>query len=79
MAKTRTPANKKAGALVKLFRKERLDYAYLKEVFRHLREALEIKATKKLKKASYVPSEEEVIQYVEFSFLPSSKSLSLSL
>jgi len=63
MGKTRTPASKKAGELAKLFRKERPNYFYLKEVFKHLRHVLEIKVTKKLKKVFYVPSEEEITRY----------------
>ena len=39
---TRTPARKKAKQLAKLLRAERPDYEYLKAVFRHLRDELEV-------------------------------------
>jgi hypothetical protein len=39
----RTPARKKAKELAKYLRGERLDYLYMKELFRYLREELEIK------------------------------------
>jgi hypothetical protein len=39
-APTRTPAKRKARQLAKYLRSERPDYAYLKEVFRHLRDEL---------------------------------------
>jgi hypothetical protein len=39
---TRTPAKRKARQLARYLRGERPDYAYLKEVFRHLRAELDI-------------------------------------
>ena len=56
----RTPARRKARQLAKYLRAERPDYAYLKEVFRHLREELDIEVTRAPKKLPYVPSEAEI-------------------
>ena len=63
MAIKRTPAKKKARELAKYFREERPDYDYLRSVFRHLREELEITVTRKSKKLPDVPSEEEIERY----------------
>ena len=43
MTTERTPPKKKARELAKYFRAERVDYPYLKSVFRALREELEIR------------------------------------
>jgi integrase/recombinase XerD len=56
----RTPARRKARQLAKYLRAERPDYAYLKDVFRHLREELDIEVTRSPKKLPYVPSEAEI-------------------
>ena len=42
----RTPARRKARQLAKHLRAERPDYAYLKEVFRHLRAELDVEVTR---------------------------------
>jgi integrase/recombinase XerD len=57
---TRTPARRKARQLARYLRAERPDYAYLKEVFRHLREELDIEVTRTPKKLPYVPTEAEI-------------------
>ena len=56
----RTPARRKARQLAKYLRAERPDYAYLKEVFRHLREELAVKVARAPKKLPYVPTEAEI-------------------
>ncbi|MEU0568151.1 hypothetical protein ABZ297_22595 [Nonomuraea sp. NPDC005983] len=55
----RTPAKRKARQLAKYLREERPDYAYLKEVFRHLRAELDIQ----VQKLPYVPTEAEIRNY----------------
>ena len=54
------PARRKARQLAKYLRAERPDYAYLKEVFRHLREELGVEVTRAPKKLPYVPTEAEI-------------------
>lgn len=61
----RTPARKKAKQLAKHLRGERPDYAYLKQVFKHLREELEVEPEKAPKKLPYVPTEEEIRSFYE--------------
>jgi integrase/recombinase XerD len=61
----RTPAKKKARELAKHLRGERPDYAYLKDVFRYLRDELGVEVTTGAKKLPYVPTEEEVRRYYE--------------
>ena len=56
----RTPARRKARQLAKYLRAERPDYAYLKEVFRHLREELGVEVARAPKKLPYVPAEAEI-------------------
>jgi integrase/recombinase XerD len=56
----RTPARRKARQLAKYLRAERPDYAYLKDVFRHLREELGVEVTRAPKKLPYVPTEAEI-------------------
>jgi integrase/recombinase XerD len=56
----RTPARRKARQLAKYLRAERPDYAYLKEVFRHLRDELGVEVTQTPKKLPYVPTEAEI-------------------
>jgi integrase len=56
----RTPARRKARQLARYLRSERPDYAYLKEVFRHLREELGVEVTRTPKKLPYVPTEGEI-------------------
>lgn len=59
----RTPAKRKARQLAKYLRGERPDYAYLKEVFRHLRAELDIEIAYTPKTLPYVPTEEEIRNY----------------
>lgn len=56
----RTSPKKKARELAKLLRGERPDYAYLKEVFRHLRAELEVTVPGPSKRLPWVPSEAQV-------------------
>lgn len=62
---TRTPAKRKARQLAKQLRAERPDYAYLKEVFRHLRAELDITVTKAPQTLPHVPTEQEIRRYYE--------------
>ncbi len=57
----RTPARKKAQQLARHLRGERPDYAYLKQVFRHLREELAIAIPRAPQRLPHVPSEEEMV------------------
>ena len=61
----RMSASKKAKQIAKYFRQERADYENTKDVFRKLREILDIRVTKKAKKLPYVPTEEEIKKYYE--------------
>jgi len=65
MNEERTPAKQKARALAKYLRAEHPDYAYLKAVFRELREALEIAVPRAPKRLPAVPSEEELRRYYQ--------------
>ncbi len=56
----RTPARRKARQLARHLRGERPDYAYLKEVFRHLRDELGVEVATTAKKLPYVPTEAEI-------------------
>ncbi len=64
-APARTPARKKAQELARYLRGERVDYAYLKELFYHLRAELEVSVPRQSKKLPFVPSEEEIKRYYE--------------
>ena len=55
----RTGAKKKARELAKLLRAERPDYAYLKEVFRHLRTELEVEVPGPSRRLPWVPTEQQ--------------------
>jgi hypothetical protein len=57
------PARKKAQQLARHLRGEYPDYAYLKEVFRHLREELAIDIPRPTQRLPYVPSEDEMRRY----------------
>ncbi len=59
----RTPAARKARQLAKDLRAERPDYAYLKEIVRHLRKELGIEVQRTPKKLPYVPTEEEIRRF----------------
>lgn len=61
----RTPVRKKATELAKLLRKEKPDYDYLKQLFRHLRTELNVTITPKSEKLPYVPTEEEIRRYYQ--------------
>jgi integrase/recombinase XerD len=65
MPTSRTPAKQKAKELAKFLRSERPDYNYLKSVFRHLREELEVPVTRAPKKLPDVPTEDEIERYYE--------------
>jgi integrase/recombinase XerD len=64
-AERRTPAKRKARELARYLRGERPDYAYLKSVFRALRQELDITIPRAPKRLPYVPSEEEIRRYYE--------------
>lgn len=57
---TRTSAKKKAKELAKLLRPEHPDYAYLKSVFREVRQELDVEVPHTPKRLSDVPTEEEL-------------------
>ena len=61
----RTPAKHKARQLAKYLRSERPDYSYLKEVFRHLRDELDVQVTRQPKKLPHVPTEAEIRRYYD--------------
>jgi integrase/recombinase XerD len=61
----RTPAKRKARQLATTLRRERPDYAYLKELFRQLRAELGIVVPRTPQRLPYVPSEEEIRRYYE--------------
>lgn len=65
MKENRTPASLKAKEIAKLLRGEHPDYNYLKTIFRHLREELEISVPKEGKKLPLVPTEEELQCYYQ--------------
>ena len=62
---TRTPTKEKAKQIIKLLRHESPDYAYLREVFRHVRQELDVKVVKKAHHLPYVPTEEEIKKYYD--------------
>jgi len=62
---TRTPARKKARELARHLRGEHPDYVYLKQVFRHLREELDVEIPREPKRLPHVPSEEEMRRYYQ--------------
>jgi len=61
----RTPARRKARQLARHLRGERPDYAYLKEVFRHLRAELGVEVARAPKTLPYVPTENEIRRYYQ--------------
>jgi integrase/recombinase XerD len=61
----RTPPRRKARELAKHLRGERPDYAYLKQVFRHLRDELDIEIDRTPKKLPHVPTEQEIRAFYE--------------
>jgi len=62
---TRTPPIQKARELAKHLRRERPDYDYLKQVFRHLRAELEVEIPRAPKRLPHVPSEDEIRRYYQ--------------
>jgi integrase/recombinase XerD len=60
---TRTPARKKAQQLARHLRGEHPDYDYLKQVFRYLREELEVTIPRAPRTLPHVPTEEEMARY----------------
>jgi integrase/recombinase XerD len=64
-AQGRTPPKQKARELARHLRGERPDYAYLKQVFRHLRDELEVEIPRAPKRLPHVPSEEEMRRYYQ--------------
>ena len=65
MSEQRTPAHKKARELAKYLRAEHPDYSYLKQVWRLLREELEIEVPRTPKHLPEVPTEEEIRRFYE--------------
>ena len=65
MTNQRVPPKKKAQQLAKYLRGERPDYNYLKKLFYHLRNELEVEVPTKPKKLPTVPSEEEIQRLYE--------------
>ena len=61
----RTPARRKARQLAKYLRAERPDYAYLKQVFRHLREELGVEVEHAPKRLPQVPTGQEIRTFYE--------------
>jgi integrase/recombinase XerD len=61
----RTPVRQKAKQFAKSLKQEYPDYDYLRQLFRHLRQELNIEITHKAKKLPYVPTEEEINKYYE--------------
>lgn len=61
----RTGPKKKAQQIAKYFRHEHPDYNYIKAVFRHLREELDVPVKAAPKKLPYVPTEDEIKKYYE--------------
>jgi integrase/recombinase XerD len=62
---SRTAARKKAEELAELLRDEPVDYAYLKLVFYHLRNVLDVKVPRKPRTLPVVPTAEEVRRVYE--------------
>jgi len=62
-AGARTPTKRKARELAKHLRGERPDYAYLKDVFRHLRAEFDVEITRQPKTLPYVPTQDEIRRY----------------
>jgi integrase/recombinase XerD len=68
MINKRATVKEKAKQITKILRKEHPDYFYLKELFKHLRNELNIKVMKTPKHLPYVPTEEEVTKYYDIVF-----------
>ena len=61
----RTSARKKARQLAKYLRPERPDYNYLRNVFRYLRQELEVEVEREPRRLPVVPSEEELSRFYD--------------
>ena len=61
----RTPVRQKAKQFAKLLKKEQPDYTYIRELFRYVRQELEISSVKREKKLPYVPTEAEIRKYYD--------------
>ena len=66
----RTPPRRKARQLAKYLRDERPDYAYLKAVFRHLRDELGVDVARERKRLPYVPSDDGSAATTKWSGTP---------
>ena len=64
-ADKRTPPKKKARELAKYLRAERPDYDYMKALFKHLRDELDVQVIRASKKLPDVPTVEEVEKYYQ--------------
>ncbi len=64
----RTSAKKKAKQLAKYLQYERPDYVYLKRLFYHLRNELQVTVPKKPKRLPAVPSSEEIRRFYKAVF-----------
>ncbi len=64
-AKPRTPPKRKGRQLAKYLRAEHPDYAYLKAVFRALRDELDVEVQREPKRLPYVPTEAEIRHYYQ--------------
>ena len=60
---TRTPPKQKARQLARQLRGEHPDYAYLKQVFRHLRAELAVEIPRTPRRLPHMPSEEDLRRY----------------
>lgn len=61
----RTSPKKLAKQLLKYFRPEHPDYNYIRSVFSHLRQELDVPVNAAPKKLPYVPTEDEIKKYYE--------------
>jgi len=63
----RTPVRKKAKQFSRLLKKERPDYNYLRELFRHIRQEMniEVDVARTSKTLPYIPTEEEINKYYQ--------------
>ena len=61
--KKRASPKKKAKELIKYLKKEKPDYNYMRELFRHMRKELDLKRVVQPQTPPYVPSEEEIKEY----------------
>jgi len=62
---TQTPPKQKARQLARQLRGEHPDYAYLKQVFRHLRAELAVEIPRAPQRLPHMPSEEELRRYYQ--------------